>query len=119
MPVFSSNSRVHTWPSRAEVVAGLRLWAERQRQKHPELVRVGYFGSLADGKRYGFGSDADVVAIVTRSLREPWWQRPLDFDPTTEAPVDVDLFVYTEEEFASILARGDRLAADMAAVVWL
>src|ERR1043165_6745030 len=75
MPVFSLNSRVHVWPGRAEVIAGLRAWVERLRAAHPELVRIGYFGSLTDGVRYGFGSDADVVAVVTQSPREHWWER--------------------------------------------
>lgn len=114
MPVFSLTSHVHTWPSRAEVIAGIRAWVERQRAKHPELVRVGYFGSLADGKR-----DAGVVAVVTHSSREHWWERPLDFDPTSKVPVDVDLFVYTDEEFAQILARGDAFSRVMQNVVWL
>ena len=119
MPTFSLTSRVHTWPSRAEVIAGLRLWVERQKTKHPQLVRAGYFGSLADGVRYGFGSDADIVFVVTHSNREPWWQRPLEFDHPSEVPVDVDLFVYTEEEFAEILARGDLFSRDMQNVIWL
>jgi predicted nucleotidyltransferase len=101
------------------VIAGVRAWAERQREKLPELVQVGYFGSLADGKRYGFGSDADVVAVVTHSSRERWYERPLDFDPPREVPVDVDLFVYSEEEFAKILARGDLFSRDMQSVIWL
>jgi len=100
-------------------VAGLRQWAERQQASHPELLRVGYFGSLNDGVRYGIGSDADVVAVVTQSSREHWWERPLDFDPTDEVPVDVDLFVYTEEEFARILGRADAFARVMQNVVWL
>jgi len=119
MPVFSLNSRVHVWPSRAEVIAGVMQWAERQRAKHPELLRIGYFGSLNDGVRYGFGSDADLVAVVTHSAREHWWERPLDFDHPSEVPVDVDLFVYTEDEFARILARGDLFSRDMQNVVWL
>ena len=120
MPVFSLNSRVHVWPSRAEVVAGVRTWVERQKAKHPELMRAGYFGSLNDGIRYGFGSDADVVFVVTHSSREHWYQRPLDFDsPGDDVPVDVDLFVYTEDEFARILARSDLFAHDMQNVVWL
>ena len=49
MPVRSFNSPFLKWPERAEVVAGLRQWAERQRASHPELLRVGYFGSLNDG----------------------------------------------------------------------
>ena len=114
MPVFSSTSRVRKWPNRADVIAGVRAWAGRQRQKHPELVRIGYFGSLTDGKRYGFGSDADVVAIVTQSSRERWWERPLDFDPPSDVPVDVDLFVYTEDEFETLVARGS-----IKNVIWL
>lgn len=118
MPVFSSNSPVRTWPSRAEVIDALKAWAARQRDTHPELIRVGYFGSLADGKRYGFGSDADVVAVVRATTREHWWERPLDFDPPREVPVDVDLFVYTDREFAGIVARDDAFARDMRNVVW-
>jgi hypothetical protein len=100
-------------------VAALRQWVERQRASHPELLRVGYFGSLADGVRYGIGSDADVVAVVAQSSRRHWWERPLDFDTTPEVPVNVDLFVYTEEEFTQILARGDAFARTMQNVVWL
>lgn len=118
-PVTSSNSRVHIWPSRAEVILGLRQWVERQRARHPELARIGYFGSLTDGVRYGFGSDADVIAVVTHSDREHWYERPLDFEDPDEVPVPVDLFVYTEDEFAHILARGDLFARDMENVVWL
>jgi len=119
MPVFSLNSRVHVWPGRAEVVAGLRAWVERLRAAHPELVSIGYFGSLTDGVRYGFGSDADVVAVVTHSPREHWWERAGDFDLPDEVPVPVDFLVYTEDEFARILARGDLFARDMQNVVWL
>ena len=119
MPVFSLNSRVHVWPGRAEVVTGLRQWAERLRAAHPELVRIGYFGSLTDGVRYGFGSDADVVAVVTHSPREHWWERAGDFEMPDEVPVPVDFLVYTEDEFARILARGDLFSRDMQNVVWL
>src|ERR1044071_9647679 len=107
MPVFSLPSRVHVWPGRAEVVAGLRAWAERLRAAHPELVRIGYFGSLTDGVRYGVGRGADVVAVVAHSPREHWWERPRDFEMPDEVPVPVDFLIYTEDEFARILARGD------------
>jgi hypothetical protein len=100
-------------------VTSLRVWVERQRAKLPELVRIGYFGSLTDGVRYGFGSDADVVAVVARSDRKNWWERRLDYDDPDEVPVPVDFLVYTEDEFARILARGDLFARDMQNVVWL
>src|SRR4051794_6839156 len=108
MPRTSSDSRVHTWPSRAEVISRLTQWAERQRAKHPELVRIGYYGSLTDAVRYGFGSDADVIAVVTHSNRDRSYERSLDFDHADEVPVPVDLHVYTEDEFARILARGEK-----------
>lgn len=119
MPVRSFNSPVLKWPAPSEVIAALREWTSRMRATHPELRRVGYFGSLADSKRYGVGSDADVVAIVSDSSREHWWERQLDFDPPDEVPVNVDLFVYTEDEFAEILGRGDAFAHTMSNVVWL
>ena len=75
--------------------------------------------SLTDGVRYGFGSDADVVAVVTHSSREHWWERAGDFEMPDEVPVPVDFLVYTEEEFARILARGDLFSRDMQNVVWL
>ena len=55
------------WPGRAEVIDAVRVWFERERATHPDLLRAGYFGSLTDGIRYGFGSDADVVFVVSRS----------------------------------------------------
>src|SRR2546423_14591795 len=86
MPVRSFNSPFLKWPERAEVVAGLREWVARQRASHPELVRVGYFGSLNDGVRYGIGSDADAVPVVTHSSREHWSEPPPDSAPTRAAP---------------------------------
>jgi len=110
MPVTSSDSRVVKWPGRAEVIDAVRRWVERERAAHPELVRAGYFGSLTDGKRYEFGSDADVVFVVTHSSRERWFQRPLDFTAPREVPVDVDLMVFTEDELPN---------ANVGEIVWL
>ncbi len=109
------------FPARADDFADAILGNEERVQPWRKLGYLGVrlVGSLADGRRYGFGNGADVVAVVTHSSREPWWQRPLDFDPPTKAPVDVDLFVYTEEEFANILARGDLFSREMQRVDWL
>ena len=45
-------------------------------------------------------------------------ERPLDFDPTG-VPVDVDLLVYTDQEWDEVLLRGDRFADQMTRVVWI
>ncbi|HEV8657299.1 MAG TPA: nucleotidyltransferase domain-containing protein [Thermoanaerobaculia bacterium] len=116
MPKRSSNSRVLVWPKKDEVIAALHAWALKEREENPTVVRIGYFGSLAHGQ-YGVGSDADVVIIVKESARE-WMDRPLDFN-IRGIPVNVDLLVYTEEEWQNITRRGDRFAEEMKAVVWM
>jgi len=110
MPVRSFNSRVLKWPGRAEVIAAIRQWVERERATHPELLRAGYFGSLTDGNRYGVGSDADVIFVVTHSSRDHWYERPLDFNIPLEVPVDVDLMVFTEDELPN---------ARLGEIIWL
>lgn len=116
MPVRSLTSPVFKWPTREDVVAALEDWAARQYGVHPELVRIGYFGSMANGT-WGFGSDVDLVAVVRESKR-PMIERPLDWD-TTPLPVPADLLVYTEEEFAQIAGERSLRGDDMRGVRWL
>ncbi len=116
MPVRSLNSRVFKWPKREEVIDALRAWAARQFDSHPELLRVGYFGSLAHGT-WGFGSDADLVAVV-RESRRPMIERPIEWD-TSGIPVPVDLLVYTDDEFTRIASEASRFGDEMRAVEWL
>jgi predicted nucleotidyltransferase len=60
---------------------------------HPEVLRIGYFGSYARGDS-GVGSDVDVVIIVGDAAPRacPDWG-------TTSLPVAADVLVYTEEEW--------------------
>ena len=55
MPVRSLTSSVLKWPDRARVERELRAWADRERERRPELLRLGYFGSYARGDA---GADA-------------------------------------------------------------
>lgn len=96
MPVRSSSSSVLRWPTEDEVDRALRHWAEGVVRKHPEVVRIGYFGSYARGD-WGVGSDLDVIILVERSER-PFIYRAASF-PYEELPVPVDLFVYTVNEW--------------------
>jgi predicted nucleotidyltransferase len=45
------------------VEAALREWTREQARLHPELLRLGYFGSYARGD-WGVGSDLDLFALV-------------------------------------------------------
>jgi predicted nucleotidyltransferase len=98
------------------VIAALGRWARELERRNPNVVRVGYFGSLARGD-YGVGSDADVVVIVKVAAR-PWMERPLELDPP-RLPVSADLLVYTVEEWQEIVKRPDRFGGEMRGVVWV
>lgn len=117
MPVRSSNSPVLKWPDRKAVEAAVRILAERLSEQHPELMRLGYFGSYARGD-WGVGSDVDLVAIVKRSSK-PFVERALDFD-LRGLPVGGELLVYTEEEWRALLAENNGFAQVLAReAVWL
>ena len=107
MPVRSSNSPVLRWPDAATVQAASRRWAQAIAGEHPEILRVGYFGSYARGD-WGVGSDLDVVIIVAES-ELPLEERARQLD-STSLPVPADLLVYTASEWDAMLRRGDRFA---------
>jgi predicted nucleotidyltransferase len=93
MPVRPLSSSVTKWPDRRTVLQALTAWAELLRD--PSVVRIGCIGSYARGD-WGFGSDLDIVIVVTSSSM-PFESRSRDFD-TTSLPVPADLMVFTEEE---------------------
>jgi predicted nucleotidyltransferase len=75
-----------------------RRWAKELREKHPEVLRVGYFGSYARGD-WGVGSDLDLVVVVEASDLPPR-QRAVAF-PSEDLPVPAEVLVYTAEEWES------------------
>jgi hypothetical protein len=95
------------WPEPARVERELRTWAERARAEHPELLRLGYFGSYARGEA-GVGSDLDLVAIVRQS-QDPFERRAAAWD-VTSLPVPAEILVYTRSEWEALLRRGGRFA---------
>ncbi len=99
MPVRSLNSSVFRWVSKEDVEKALIEWVKKVKREHPEVLKVGYFGSYARGD-WNVGSDVDIVVVVSKS-DEPFIRRPLAFD-TTELPVPADLLVYTEEEIEKL-----------------
>ena len=113
MPVRSLNSSVITWPTADEVDAAVREWARALAEQHPEVVRVGYFGSYARGD-WGVGSDVDIVVIVEHT-DVPFERRAARW-PSEELPVPADVLVYTEEEWGR-LQEHSRFAREVKDIV--
>ena len=77
MPVRSLTSSVFKRPDRAIVHAAAKAWALEQARLHPEVRRIGYFGSYARND-WGVGSDLDLVAVVGDS-DQPFHRRPFQW----------------------------------------
>jgi hypothetical protein len=117
MPVRLLNSPVLVWPRREQVDAAVRRFAASVAPRVPGLVRLGYFGSYARGD-YGVGSDLDLVAVVAHSAR-PFVERGCEWD-VTGLPVPAEILVYTEAEWAGLMAGGGRMARALAEeTVWI
>jgi predicted nucleotidyltransferase len=117
MPVRSSDSYVLRWPDRDEVEQAAREWAIGVSESHPDLLRLGFFGSYARGD-WGVGSDLDLIAVVTDSA-ESFDKRGLAFD-VLALPVPAEILVYTQAEIERLQQDGRRFARVLAReVVWL
>jgi predicted nucleotidyltransferase len=112
MPVRSLNTSVLRWPDQRQVQAALAEWSRRVRREDARVVRVGYAGSYARGD-WGVGSDVDIVVLL-REAREPFIERARRFDATALS-VPADVLVYTQEEWASLVARG----SEFRPTVWI
>ncbi|BBO67250.1 DNA polymerase subunit beta [Desulfosarcina alkanivorans] len=105
------------WPRRDEVIKALRQWLKKQRAIHPEIIQLGYFGSLAKGN-WGVGSDLDLIVIIQESSI-PFEKRPLAWDFDT-LPVPTDILIYTTEEWQDMRKKGGRFVDTIEKeAVWL
>ncbi|WP_211210550.1 nucleotidyltransferase domain-containing protein [Arhodomonas aquaeolei] len=84
--------------------------------RHPEITRIGYFGSYAR-RDWGVGSDLDLV-VIGNGLDEPFLRRSLRFDTGTLS-VPAEVLVYTELEWLTLATPADRFARTVTAeTVW-
>ncbi len=117
MPVRSLHSPVLRWPDAQTVRRALDVWLEQALSAHPQVLRIGYFGSYARGD-WGVGSDLDLVVIVPASDR-PFTERPRDWDVTT-LPVPTDVLVYTQKEWEELAQTSPRFFKTLAhETVWV
>ena len=117
MPVKSLNSSVLKWPDRLTVDRAARSWAASEARRHPELLRLGYFGSYARGDA-GVGSDLNLIAIVNQAA-ESFERRSITWDLNT-LPVPAELIVYTRKEWKRLQKQGGKFARMLyRQVVWV
>jgi len=116
MPVRSLNSSVLKWAKREEVLEAAKQWAKKTAKEHPEVLRIGCFGSYARGD-WGVGSDIDLLIIVAHSDK-PFIYRAADFD-ATELPVPADVLVYTQDEWQQLQRSGRFSEQVKSEVIWL
>ena len=116
MPVRSLRSSVHKWPDAHAVESALRAWVTHQVASHPEVCRVGYFGSYARGD-WGVGSDVDLIVVVDRT-DAPFERRASRWDTAT-LPVATDVLVYTEAEWHTMRGTGRLSGKIIRETIWL
>jgi HEPN domain-containing protein len=107
MPMPSSAGSVLRWPSSEQVIAQATAWATAQRQRNPDLLAVGVFGSYGRGNA-GVGSDLDLVLILA-DCALPIWERLRRWD-TGSLPLACDLLVYSLKEWQTLPQWNPRLA---------
>jgi predicted nucleotidyltransferase len=95
MPKKSSNSVKVVFADKAKVLRQLKEYSENITRAHPEVERVGYFGSYAN-ETYGPASDVDILIILRQSDKR-FLERIPDFIPDNLS-VSCDCFPYTSEE---------------------
>lgn len=118
MPRTSLHSVRHDAVPKDRVLTAARAWAQQLRHDHPELVRVGYFGSYARGD-YVPGSDLDVLIELRRSKEARWRDRGPAYRPE-RFPVGLDVFAYTSDELAEMrTAKAAFIRTIDAEIQWL
>ena len=95
MPERSFNSVKIFFADKDKVIGEVREYVRRVRQAHPEVEKVGLFGSYATDT-YGPSSDVDLL-IVLRESDKRFPDRIPDFLPDNLS-VACDVFPYTQAE---------------------
>jgi predicted nucleotidyltransferase len=89
------------WLDRSRAVSLLEEAARELGADRPEVLYVGLFGSLAEGRAIP-GSDADLLLVLSQSERR-FLDRPLDYSPFfSDVGLGVDLFCYLREEIGEV-----------------
>ena len=91
----SSNSVKVVFADKANALRLLKDYVKNIKRTHPEVERVGFFGSYANDT-YGPASDVDLLVIL-RGSDKRFLDRIPDYMPDNLC-VSCDVFPYTSEE---------------------
>jgi len=87
--------------NREKVIAKLSKLSAKACRQDKRIKKIVLFGSIADGSYTGM-SDADLLIVLAESSARFIDRIPLYLMHFRDAPVDIDVFPYTEEEIARI-----------------
>ena len=110
MPVRSLTQSVLRWPSPERVLQQTQAWAEDLQRLHPNLRRVGLFGSYSRGTA-SVGSDLDLLLID--DLAEGAQHERLRHWPLERLPLSCDALVLTSAEFEQLIGSESRMAQEL------
>src|SRR5713226_8312703 len=96
----SSSSVKIIYFDKERVRAALNDYVAVLTSKHPEIIRMILFGSVARGDAVP-GSDVDILIVLSAS-KKPFLRRMLDYMPD-RFPVGAEVFPYTQAEFDRML----------------
>jgi len=113
----SSSSVKVFFADKDKVLRQLKAYAKKLRRSHPEVERVGFFGSYATDT-YGPASDVDLL-IVLRKSSKCFLDRIPDYVPDNLS-VSCDCFPYTNNEIEKMKQDGNPwICHVLKEVVWL
>ena len=107
MPVRSLQQSVWRWPNPEDVLAAVQDWIKEQQTTHPNLKRVGVYGSYGRGTA-SVGSDLDLLLVDTLA-QGPQHQR-LQQWPLERLPLSCDALILTPSELEQLLAEPGKMA---------
>jgi len=99
----SSDSVKVVFADKANILRQLKDYAKSIKCKHPEVERVGFFGSYANDT-YGPASDMDLLIILRESSKR-FLDRIPDYLPE-KFSVSCDVFPYTDEKVERMKQSG-------------
>lgn len=102
---------------KADVLRQLKDYAKSIKRTHPEVERVGFFGSYANDT-YGPASDVDLLIILQESNKR-FWDRIPDF-LLGNLSICCDVFPYTNKEIEKMQSQNiPWIRHVLKEVVWL
>lgn len=113
----SSNFVKVVFADKNKVLRQLKDYAKKLKRSHPQVEKVGFFGSYATDT-FGPASDVDLL-IILRKSDKPFLDRIPDFIPDNLS-VSCDCFPYTNEEIETMKEdRNPWIRHILKEVVWL